>query len=363
VRRLCGAALLAVLLGCGARTALGVDDAFAESDGGPIDSAVPSDTSIDTFVTDTFLPDVPVNDTACNNDLDCEDFIDCTVDSCDVTLGRCRNIPVDARCDDGVFCNGDERCEPSRGCFTVPRSCDDPIGCTVDRCVESERACRHEPDDALCPISHGCDAVLGCQARAIAHTRSSLYEVRLPSGIVHEIGPTTGTLTDVALHPDGTLYGVRFDGLCIVDLTTGGCGSVTRLAGEPVGLDAAPDGRLYGAAGPNVYLIDRVTGATTNVARFPGTTQASGDLAFLEGRLLGTATGTPDDVLVEFNLATATGRVLGRTGFRCIWGLAAYASRLYGLTCEGRVLLIDSTTGRGTELSRVAAEFWGATAR
>ncbi len=359
------AAVALLLLGCGGRTGLSVPESFEVASG---DSAMESETSLDTGLEDTsVVDDAPLTDVGCATDAECDDGISCTRDVCDVDVGRCRNVPIDALCDDGSFCTGDERCVVGVGCMTTPRGCTDPIACTVDRCDEAGRRCVHEPNDALCPVSHGCDVMLGCQARAIAHTDTDLYEIRLPSGIVKKIGPTTGTLTDVALHPMGTLYGVRFDGLCVVDTKTGSCGSLTPLSGSPVGLDFGPDGTLYGAAGSIVYSVNRTTGMTTTVARFPSPTQASGDLAFLSsGRLLGTARGTggPDDLLVEFDLKTGTGRTLGRTGFRCIWGLAAYGTTLYGLTCEGRVLQINTANGSSSELSRLAGtEFWGATAR
>ncbi len=350
-------------MGCGARTGPGIEEfETPATDSGVTDSNVEPDTELP----DTFIPeDAPLTDVGCTSDRECDDGIACTDDLCDPTVGRCRNVPVHARCDDGLFCTGDERCDAARGCVTTPRNCSDPISCTIDTCNEATKSCVRTPDDKLCPVSHGCDAMLGCQARAIAHTRTDLYEIRLPSGVVNKIGPTTGTLTDVALHPDGTLYGVRFDGLCEIDLKTGGCKTPVRsLSGNPVGLDFSPDGMLYGAAGTNVYSINRTTGVTTNVATYPTGMSASGDLAFVGSRMLGTATsGSGDDSLVEFNLATRTGRSLGRTGFRCIWGLAAYGPTLYGLTCEGRVISIDPITAKSKELSRISAEFWGATAR
>jgi hypothetical protein len=359
------ALLAALLLGCGSRTGIGVPESFETA----VDSAVDgADSALDTFVEDTFIDDAPLTEVGCTTDLECDDRVPCTRDVCDVAAGRCRNIPVDSECDDRVFCNGVERCDAVAGCVpTAPPNCSDPVTCTVDRCDEATRSCAHTANDALCPVSHTCDLMLGCQARAIAHTQSDLYEIRLPSGVINKIGPTTGTLTDVALHPMGTLYGVRFDGLCVVDSKTAKCGPVTPISGSPVGLDFAPDGTLYGAAGSIVYSVNRTTGMTTTVARFPAGMQASGDLAFLStGRLLGTATGTggPDDFLVEFDLKTGTGKPLGRTGFDCIWGLAAYGTTLYGLTCEGRVLRINPDNASSTELSRLSGvEFWGATAR
>lgn len=364
--RLVFAAILAI--GCGGRTGLIVDENEygPANDGAVVDSgALATDGATDS-ATDSAL-DVPLTDVGCSSDRECDDGIGCTRDVCDLAAGRCRNIPDDVVCDDKLFCTGDERCDPTKGCVTTPRVCADTVICTEDRCDEASKRCLHDPNDALCPISHGCDLTLGCQARAIAHSPTDLYEIRLPSGVVSKIGATSGSLTDVALHPTGALYGVKFEGLCIVNLKTGACGMVTPLSGSPVALDAAPDGTLYGAAGSIVYSINRTTGATTTVARFPSGYQASGDLAFLStGRLLGTARGgtaTALDALVELDLKTATGKVLGNTGYRCVWGLAAYGPTLYGLTCEGRVIRIDPSTGASVELSRVDVEFWGATAR
>lgn len=349
-----------VVTGCGARTALHEADASvdAEAVDALLDASDASEVATDTFTE----PDAVVTDVGCVDDSECDDFVSCTRDLC--TGGRCAHVPLDDKCDDGLFCTGDEKCDVVKGCFTIPRGCADPIDCTVDACDETKKTCTHAPDDARCPISHVCDPALGCQARAIAHSRTELYEVRLPSGIVKLIGPTSITLTDVALHPSGVLYGVAFEGLCEVDLKTGACTTkLIPLPDNPVGLDAAPDGTLYGAAGTRIYTVNRTTGATKDVASFPAGLTASGDVAFVGSRGLVTARTSTDDVLVEFDSVKATSKSLGRTGYRCIWGLAAYGPTLYGLTCEGRVLRMDPNTGASSELSKVAVEFWGATAR
>ncbi len=356
--------LLSLGLGCGARTALLPGELATEAGDGAADTE--SETLADTGLADTGAdaePDVPVTETGCTSDLDCDDGVACTKDACDLSVGFCRNVPVDARCDDGVFCNGAEACVIGKGCVTVPRDCADPVSCTVDTCDEASKSCRHRPDDALCPISHGCDPVLGCQARAIAHSATDLYEIRLPSGEVKKIGPTGATLTDIALHPTGTLYGVDSTNLCVVDLKTGACTGTVPVGIALVALDAAPDGTLYGAGGTRVYTIDRTTGLTKVLGNYPTGLAASGDIAFLGTRLLATARTATDDALVEFDTKTGATKILGKTGFRCIWGIAAYGPTLYGLTCEGRVVSLDPTTGKGVELTKTSIEFWGATAR
>lgn len=358
--------VVAWLEGCGARTGFpgepieidGVDDAAAGTDASTDGGDAATDAAIDT------RPDAPLSDVGCSTDAECDDGIDCTDDVCDPAAGRCRNVPLDVRCDDGLFCTGVERCDAAKGCVGTPRNCGDPIGCTVDACDEATRSCTHAPDDALCPISHVCDLVKGCQARAIAHTDDEILEIRLPSGEVKTIGPTTGTLTDIALHPDGTLYGVRANAICVVDLKTGSCTSSVPVSVALVGLDVAPDGTVWGAGGSRLYRVDPKTGATTPSATFPPGLAASGDLAVLGTRILATARGGgDDDALVELLPASGGSKVLGRIGRRCVWGLAAYGPTLYGLTCEGAVLRINPANGASTQLSKIDAPFWGATAR
>ncbi len=59
--------------------------------------------------------------------------------------GACR---TDEGCDDGLFCDGTERCSDGR-CAPGPATrCDDGVACTVDSCSESLRACvAHVPDE------------------------------------------------------------------------------------------------------------------------------------------------------------------------------------------------------------------------
>ncbi|MFQ5876438.1 MAG: hypothetical protein ACE5JH_01915 [Acidobacteriota bacterium] len=78
----------------------------------------------------------------------------------------------DADCDDGLFCNGGETCEAGTGrCLAgIPPAVDDAIDCTVDFCEEDLDAIVHSPSDARCDdglFCNGaeiCDAASGCTA-------------------------------------------------------------------------------------------------------------------------------------------------------------------------------------------------------
>ncbi|MBI3203636.1 MAG: hypothetical protein HYZ29_19010 [Myxococcales bacterium] len=85
----------------------------------------------------------------CKDDAQCDDAIDCTFDACDEKLGRCRFTPDDSTCQDAVFCDGLEVCEPKLGCREgTAIACDDGSTCTIDTCIEATKSCTSEPRDA-----------------------------------------------------------------------------------------------------------------------------------------------------------------------------------------------------------------------
>jgi hypothetical protein len=95
--------------------------------------------------------DLPEWGVECLVDEDCNDDVDCTVDTCD--RGLCRNTPDNAPCQDDQICNGEEVCYPRTGCGPGEpfRGCNDGDPCTMDRCVEPEPGmapgCDHLPLD------------------------------------------------------------------------------------------------------------------------------------------------------------------------------------------------------------------------
>jgi hypothetical protein len=108
----------------------------------------------------------------CATPADCDDGIACTIDSCGVGA-VCRNMPepsmcaegetcspaqgctvgcdTDPDCDNGVFCDGAERCLAG-DCYdgTAP-DCADGNACTTDVCDPGIDGCRYE-------VAPGCDA-------------------------------------------------------------------------------------------------------------------------------------------------------------------------------------------------------------
>jgi hypothetical protein len=104
---------------------------------------------------------------ACFHPNDCDDGNACTVDDC-IPFQHCTSHDNSFRCDDGLFCNGVETCDPTFGCRRgTPPNCDDGVACTVDACNEESDRCDHTPDHAACSDGDACttdicDAVSGC---------------------------------------------------------------------------------------------------------------------------------------------------------------------------------------------------------
>jgi len=102
----------------------------------------------------------------CVDDAQCDDMIACTYDSCDQALGRCLNVPDDTQCQDGIYCDGREKCVPRHGCEPGPVvTCSDGNACDISSCVEKTQSCAHVPrdvdqdgdPDAHCVAHRDCD--------------------------------------------------------------------------------------------------------------------------------------------------------------------------------------------------------------
>jgi hypothetical protein len=299
---------------------------------------------------------------SCAVDADCTDLVACTTDLCDAILHVCSHVPQHEACNDGAFCSGDESCDVEVGCVTRPRDCADAAACTEDTCDEVGRQCLHRPDDAACPAGHVCDAKLDCEPQAFVHDASTLYEVRILSGRVNAVGNTSETFTDIAPGPNDVFYGLGDGALHTVNAAGGQ--SVNQVSLAPVNLNAADvdpiSGKLYASGSAALYAVDPQNGVATFMMALPSGWSSSGDLAFLDGRLVGSAVKVEVDSLIEFDLELNTARIVGPIGQRCVWGLAAYGQKLYGFTCDGRILSIDGATGAGTELHHLGQAFRGA---
>jgi len=90
--------------------------------------------------------------------VDCNDGVGCTNDTCNDVTDTCDNVADDGLCDDTLWCNGAETCDPALDCQpgTDPcpgQGCDD----ILDQCV----TCTGDPecdDGNLCNGAETCSA-------------------------------------------------------------------------------------------------------------------------------------------------------------------------------------------------------------
>ncbi|MCC6523862.1 MAG: hypothetical protein IT373_14485, partial [Polyangiaceae bacterium] len=113
----------------------------------------------------------------------CADAYSCTVDSCTEPSGICTHAANDAACDDTVFCNGAELCDPANGAPLTgcragsPPTCVDGIACTTDSCDPVSDTCRFVPNSGLCACGQTCDPQLGCGSYCnIAQCGGKVYQ-------------------------------------------------------------------------------------------------------------------------------------------------------------------------------------------
>lgn len=97
------------------------------------------------------------------NDAECDDANPCTTDVC-TDAGTCASAADDTNsCDDGVFCNGAERCDAG-SCVRDSACPETPLECGSRNCDEGTDACNIVPRDADCPPCSRCSAAGTCEA-------------------------------------------------------------------------------------------------------------------------------------------------------------------------------------------------------
>jgi len=90
--------------------------------------------------------------------VDCSDGVSCTVDSCNETSDACDNVPTNSLCDDGLWCNGVETCNPALDCQPgTAVDCNDGNPCTDDSCDEGGDSCENQCN-ATDPADDCCDS-------------------------------------------------------------------------------------------------------------------------------------------------------------------------------------------------------------
>ena len=168
----------------------------------------------------------------------CDDAIDCTVDSCSVAAGACLHEPDHASCQNSSFCDGQEVCTPGIGCEAGPEvDCVDNVPCSIDTCNESTQDCDHTANDAFCDDglfcngSETCDLTNGCTAGTSVTCANA-------DGIACTVEACSNTTLDCVSTPDHTLCDPGE--FCVPSLGGDGC-----TTAQPCTLDSeCDDGNL-----------------------------------------------------------------------------------------------------------------------
>ena len=213
----------------------------------------------------------------------------------------------------------------------------------------------------------GCGELEGCYT-TYANSDEVLYHVDLVGRALVEIGPfeIDEDMTDIAVDPDGNLYGISQAAFYAIDA---GDGHATRLAALEscgtfgVALTFGPDGSLYAGDFSGAFCRIDLTVSPPDVIRvgdLGGNLALAGDLvAVADGTLFGTAydmtfSATEDDnFLVEIDPATGQAtRVPGgnRIGWGRLFGVGYDVGTVFAFTHDGtgEVVTVDPATGDGT---------------
>jgi hypothetical protein len=216
-------------------------------------------------------------------------------------------------------------------------------------------------------------------AAVYAHSQSALYRVDPNTLGVSLVGPFvwpngTDSMTDIAIDKDGNMTGVSYSRVYSVNKDTAACTFLANLDATvfnglsyvpPTSPDPNAPEILVGAEGGsgNVYQIDPQTGMQTLLGTYGGGLGSSGDIVSVRGfGTVATVTSpnATNDQLARIDTATWQATVIGDTGFDEIWGLGFWGDKVYGFTDTSKFLLIDVTTGAGTEVETSPTNWWGA---
>jgi streptogramin lyase len=205
------------------------------------------------------------------------------------------------------------------------------------------------------------DATPDQTAQMYAHTRDTLYAVDGASFDLIEIGsfgvPGGSAMNDLAITPDGQLFGVTGTKLFSIDPASGAATFVAPLTGSMnVGMTFLPDGSLLAAdKDGEVRRVRPDSGAIVEVGAYGDGYGTAGDLvAVADGTMYTIADDGPDgessdNVLLEIDPTTgAIVERIGSIGFAGVWGTAYAGGKVYAFTRTGDIIQIDPASGVGT---------------
>lgn len=172
----------------------------------------------------------------------CPPFISgCLVGGCDEELDTCTTVPDDSLCDDGIFCNGTESCGPTGDCVAVSACPPYVDGCVIRgaECDEASQTCLDVADDSLCDNGLFCDGIEYCdEDSGLCFAVSScppFVNGCLVSGGCDESGDNCLVTQDDSLCPDGLVCAPSGDCAIqiLIDLQPTSAGNQLKIPKKP----------------------------------------------------------------------------------------------------------------------------------
>ncbi|AWV90899.1 putative metal-binding motif-containing protein [Bradymonas sediminis] len=207
----------------------------------------------------------------------------------------------------------------------------------------------------------------GIECTFYAHTRDALYKVDPFAKTLSKVSDVPG-LQDIDTHPDGTLFGIKHDGVYRYD-SWGDYwikqGSFGRDIGDSNGLAIDQEGTAYITSDDKIYSANLMSGRATFVGQ-TGNFKSSGDCVVDKGNTLYMTSKEEDqmDTLVELSKDTGAGTPVGEMGaigFEKVYSLTAAWGTLYGLNSNGQLIEINQRDGTGSLIHTFPDKsFWGA---
>jgi hypothetical protein len=192
----------------------------------------------------------------------------------------------------------------------------------------------------------------------VSTSEREIWKVDLPSGNKTFVGSTPEPFFDLAVSPDGFLYGLEFSAAVLyrIDVNTGEALQIGDLGYQDDGsfnsMDFDANGNLY-VARNRLLQVDPTTGAGAVI----GDTgfEATGDLAISHDGMFYMSSFGPNgiDNMVQLDPTTGAGTLIGSIGFSNVFGLDFVGDTLYGITNDRRIIEISPITGSGREVRKL----------
>ncbi len=311
---------------------------------------------------------------SCGDDSETETVpsIDCTVDELyDQVNDRC--VPR------GLDTNNDNRPDLGMPDMSTEPDMSGGVDMTIDMGDEIPPGCDEDGDGALAESCGGndcddqsvqrspnnvefCDEIDnncsgevndGIDCSFFAHSGTNLYRIDPFKNALSMVSTDLPNLQDIDTHPDGTLYGVTFDGLYIYLEQQDRWVQVGEFGievSDPNGMAIDNDGTIFVTSQDKVYTVDLATGAATLLGDMNEEYYSSGDCVVDKGDTLFMTSkhDQTEDHLIRIDRMTGEGSEIGPIGTRKIFALTSAWGTLYGLTDQGEVLTINPSTGEGS---------------